>query len=127
MSAFKEPVIALNPKDEERRTEAIDALVDTGSELTWMPVELLTESGLEPRRKRIFITADGKRLTRHIGYAVLRVADFETIDEVVFAEKGDMTLLGVRTIEGFAADVDPIGHRLLTQTKLACGCPPASA
>lgn len=126
MSTFKEPIIALNPKDEKRHTEAIDALVDTGSELTWLPQELLTEIGLKPRRKRVFITADGKRLTRHIGYAVLRVGDFETIDEVVFAEKGDMTLLGVRTIEGFSATVDNIGHRLVAQASLACSNPTTS-
>ena len=102
MSVFKESVVAVNPKNEEVCTEPIDALVDTGSELTWLPEEMLTGIGITHRRKRVFMTADGKRLTRSVGYAVLRVGDFETIDEVVFAEKGDMTLLGARTVEGFS-------------------------
>ena len=33
---------------------------------------------------------------REVGYAILRSEGYETIDEVVFAESGDMNLLGVR-------------------------------
>ena len=44
-----------------------------------------------------------------MGYAILRADGYETNDEVVFAEKGDMILLGVRTIEGFSVMVDNIG------------------
>ncbi|MBI3276135.1 MAG: hypothetical protein HYZ66_00070, partial [Chlamydiae bacterium] len=43
----------------------------------------------------------------------------ETIDEVVFAEKGDMHLLGVRTLEGFGVMVDNIAHRFVATTTLA--------
>jgi predicted aspartyl protease len=56
---------------------------------------------------------------RDIGYAILRVDEFETVDEVVFAETGDMNLLGVRTLEGFGVAVDNIAHRFLVQTTLA--------
>ena len=38
---------------------------------------------------------------------------FETVDEVVFAEPGDMTLLGVRTLEGFGVLVDSVAHRFV--------------
>lgn len=110
---------AANPKDETRISPSVDALVDTGSELTWMPGELLECIGIGPRRSRQFLTADGKRLQRRIGYAVLRVDRHETIDEVVFAEPGDLTLLGVRTIEGFGVMVDNIGHRFVATTTLA--------
>ncbi len=40
---------------------------------------------------------------------------FQTIDEVVFAEPGDVTLLGVRTLEGFGVNVDYIGHRFIAR------------
>lgn len=120
MSAFKESIIALNPKTEDPHTEPIEALVDTQSGLTWLPEELLGGIGITPRRRGVFRTADGTRLTRSVGYAVLRADEFETIDEVVFAERGDTTLLGIRTINGFAATADPIGHRLVAQPLFAC-------
>ena len=40
------------------------------------------------------------------------------MDEVVFAEPGDMTLLGVRTLEGFGVIVDNIAHRFVATTTI---------
>jgi predicted aspartyl protease len=119
MSIFKIEVIAINPKKEELSTPPIEALVDTGSELTWLPKEMLSYIGIVPRRKKNFMTATGERVEREIGYSILKAEGYETTDEVVFAEKGDMTLLGVRTLEGFSVMVDNIGHRLVSQATLA--------
>ena len=119
MSVFKVSVTAFNPKEEKRATQPIDALVDTGCELSWLPEEMLVKIGITPRRKKIFITASGQRVERQVGYAILRAEGFETIDEVVFAEKGDTIILGVRTVEGFSVMVDNIGHRLVAQASLA--------
>jgi predicted aspartyl protease len=119
MSIFKVSTIAINPKNEELSTPPIEALVDTGSELTWLPEELLKGIGIMPRRKRVFETADGRRIEREVGYSILRVEDYETNDEVVFAQKGDLILLGVRTIEGFSVTVDNIGHRFVARASLA--------
>lgn len=119
MSLYRVAVIARNPKREEFATSSIEALVDTGSELTWLPQELLAGAGISPRRKKIFVTADGTRIEREVGYAIIEAEGFETNDEVVFAQKGDSTLLGVRTLEGFAVMVDSIGHRLVAATTIA--------
>lgn len=115
---FSVNVIATNPKSEDRVTPPIQALVDTGSELTWLPAELLEAIGVTPRRTRIFATANQERLERRVGYAILSAEGYETNDEVVFAEPGDMTLLGVRTIEGFGVMVDNIGHRFVATTTI---------
>ena len=48
----------------------------------------------------------GEIVSRDIGYAILRVNGFETVDEIVFAQEGDLNLLGSRTLEGFGAIVD---------------------
>ena len=120
MSAFNVTVVAVNPKDESKTTTPVSALVDTGSELTWLPQNLLIDTGIVPRRKIGFVTATGERVERQVGYAIIRAEGFETIDDVVFAEKGDMTLLGVRTIEGFCVTVDNIAHKLLGRASLAC-------
>jgi predicted aspartyl protease len=118
MSAFKVNVVARNPKREELSTQPIPALVDTGSELTWLPGNILTAVGITPRRKRIFATATQEKVEREVGYAILSAEGYETNDEVVFAEPGDLTLLGVRTLEGFGVMVDNIAHRFVATTTL---------
>ena len=76
---------------------------------------MLLKIGIKPRRKKYFMTATGERVERDIGYAILTAQEYETNDEIVFAEKGDMALLGVRTLEGFGVAVDSVGHRLVAQ------------
>jgi clan AA aspartic protease len=113
MSMFKVNVVARNPKREELETQPLAALVDTGSELTWLPADVLKSVGIMPRRKRVFATATQQKVERDVGYAILSAEGYETNDEVVFAEPGDMTLLGVRTLEGFGVMVDNIAHRFV--------------
>jgi len=118
MSMFKVNVTARNPKKEELETQPLEALVDTGSELTWLPAEVLKSVGIAPRRKRVFATATQQKIEREVGYAILSAEGYQTIDEVVFAEPSDMTLLGVRTLEGFGVAVDNIGHRFVATTTI---------
>src|SRR6266404_2288175 len=118
MSMFKVNVTARNPKREELATQPVEALVDTGSELTWLPADVLNGIGITPRRKRIFATATQQKIEREVGYAILAAEGYETNDEVVFAEPGDMALLGVRTLEGFGVTVDNIAHRFVATTTI---------
>ena len=118
MSMFKVNVVARNPKQEELETQPIEALVDTGSELTWLPGEILQSVGIARRLKRVFAAATQQKIERQVGYAILSAEGYETNDEVVFAEPGDMTLLGVRTLEGFGVMVDNVGHRFVGTTTI---------
>ena len=93
-------------------------MVDTGAELTWLPAELLQTIGIQPRRKRTFQTATKQLIERDVGYAILRAEGYETTDEVVFALPTDLSLLGVRTIEGFGVMVDNLAHRFVATTTL---------
>ncbi len=92
------------------RTQAVTvprALVDTGSEYTWIPSRTLEKIGVNREKKDlVFTMANGQTITRSVGFAILRVDKYFTIDEVVFAEPGDMTLLGARTLEGLSLVVD---------------------
>ena len=121
MSVFRTNIIAVNPKDESLTTPPIEAVVDTGSELTWLPRDLLNLADIHPRLERHFQLADGSSEVREVGYAILRVDGFETNDEVVFCEPGDLSLIGVRTLEGFGVMVDNIAHRLVARAHLAAG------
>lgn len=86
--------------------------------MTWLPADALRAAGIEERRNRTFISATRETVTRPVGYAILAAEGFETADEVVFAQPGDLTLLGVRTLEGFGVLVDNIGQRLVAQTTI---------
>src|SRR5262245_4926959 len=96
VSAFYVSLVARNPKDEHRATTPIDVLVDTGSELSWLPRNVLEQIGLVPRRRCSFETATGEVVSRDVGYAILTAEGFETNDDIVFGEPGDAPLLGVR-------------------------------
>ena len=89
-------------------------LVDSGSECTWLPQDLLKKLGVKVFKKdEPFQMANGETITRPVGYAILRVGDFKTIDEIVFAQPGDLNLLGARTLEGFGAVVDARKKKLV--------------
>jgi len=103
-----------NHKDPKKVAVVPRLLVDTGSEFTWLPGPVLERIGVEPIKKDLQIQlANGQIVTRTVGYAILRVDKFETIDEVVFAQKGDLSLLGARTMEGMNIQVDARRKRLV--------------
>jgi len=82
-------------------------LVDTDSEYTWVTGRLLEEIGIVREKKDLhFVMANGEQVTRSVGFAILHVEDSFTIDDVVFAEPGDLLLLGARTLEGLNLTVD---------------------
>jgi predicted aspartyl protease len=79
-----------------------------------LPKSALGRAGVAVVKKRLaFVLADGRIVKRSVGYAILRAGGFEAVDEVVFAELGDVPLLGSRTLEGFGAAVDVRGKRLI--------------
>ena len=94
-------------------------LVDTGSEYTWIPSTRLEKINVRREKKDIrFIMANGEVVTRSVGFAILRVANHFTIDEVVFAEAGDLALLGARTLEGLNLTVDSARKKLVASGPL---------
>ncbi len=89
-------------------------LVDTGSEYTWVSSKTLESLGVEREKKDVsFMMANGQIITRSIGFAIVRYDKFFTVDEVVFAQKGDLLLLGARTLEGLSLMVDSRQKKLV--------------
>lgn len=114
MGIFYTDATVANLKDESRYADVHAMLVDTGSESSWIPRATLDRIGVERRKKdQSFQMANGQVITRSVGYALIRSGAYETVDEVVFAEDGDLPLLGARTLEGFNARVDPTNKRLV--------------
>jgi len=94
------------------------ALVDTGSIYTWVPARILRELGVAPTDHYEFIMANGEKVKRDRGEAVVRIdaRDFHTI--CVFGEDSDQVLLGAVTLEQFALAVDPVKKRLVPMPEL---------
>lgn len=97
-------------------------LVDTGSESTWIAEHTLQKLNIRPVKEISFIMADGSILTRSVGFAIIRIGEYFTTDEVVFAQKGDLQLLGARTMEGLGLIVDPRRKRLVASGPHLAAC-----
>lgn len=89
-------------------------LVDTGAEHTWINESKLQKIGVEPVKKDVqFTMANGQIIARNIGFMIIKINKAFTVDEVVFGQKGDMDLLGARSLEGLNLNVDPKRKRLV--------------
>ena len=122
MGTFRVDVEFENPALPGARQVVRAALVDTGSELSWCPAAALESLGIKRRQLMRFRQATGTIVERWTGAAFVYTAGATTTDEVVFAEPGDLVLLGARSLEGLNLIVDPITKRLVD-----AGAMPAAA
>ena len=89
-------------------------LVDTESEYTWAPARSLEKIGIGREKKNVlFVMANGPQVMRSVGFAIIRLDKHFTVDEVVFAERGDLLLLGARSLEGLNLTVDSRRKKLV--------------
>lgn len=113
MGTFRITIEIEDVKARGPRRELEKTLVDTGAELTWAPRDVLESLGIQREKTIKFWMADGRAVHREVGYAIVHAAGVETVDEVVFAEPGDLILLGARSLEGMNLRVDPREKRLV--------------
>ncbi len=119
MGVFRVDCRIENIADRKRSVEISGVLVDTGSEYTWVQSDLLNKIGVKREKKDLqFVIANGAVITRSVGFAIVRVEDAFTVDEVVFAEDGDLHLLGARSLEGMSLTVDARRKKLVASGPL---------
>lgn len=103
-----------NITDRTRSAVVQKLLVDTGSDYTWIPATTVAKLDVAKEKKDVlFVMANGQHITRSVGFAIIRLNKFFTVDEVVFAEKGDLAILGARTLEGLNLAVDSKRKQLI--------------
>src|SRR5438477_5959374 len=91
MGTFYTACSGKNPVARARTARLSKLLVDTGSDYTWVPEATLDKIGISREKKDLeFIMANGKTITRSVGFAIIRLDEYFTIDEVVFAQPGDL-------------------------------------
>jgi len=114
--------ILLESAERRGETRTVDeALVDTGSEYTWVPADVLETLAIRRERTQRFIVADGRTLERALGFAIVHAAGTNAPDLVVFAEPGDMVLLGARSLEGMNLRVDALRKQLVPAGPVLAG------
>jgi predicted aspartyl protease len=113
-----------NPSDRSKSVVIPKLLVDTGSEFTWVSERMLERIGIGREKKDLrFILANGQEITRSVGFAIIRLDKYFTIDEVVFGEPGDLQLLGAHTLEGLNLIIEPARRRLIGAGPLPAASP----
>lgn len=122
MGSFRVDVEVANAGQRERHATLREVLVDTGAELSWIPSATLDALDVAREREAQFRSATGAVVTRWTGVAIVRVEGRAVGDQVVFAEPGELTLLGARSLEGLNFVVDPVNRRLVD-----AGAMPAAA
>ena len=114
MGTFYTKCLIENHIDRKKSIVVPKLLVDTGSEYTWIPEGLLEKIAVAREKKDlVFVMANGQQVTRSVGFAIICLDKFFTIDEIVFGEKGDLLLLGARTLEGLNLAVDSRQKKLV--------------
>ena len=111
MGTFTWP-LRISSMDGQQSLE-IEATVDTGAAYTTLPASQLRDLGLQPRGKRRFLLADGRRVDMDYGQAWATVDSESVVTIVVFGEDDAPALLGAYTLEGLALAVDPTSQRLV--------------
>ena len=113
MGILRTRILVSGMRDKAERRELADVLVDTGSEYSWIPAEVLGEIGITPVRSDRFLTADGRIVERPVGFGVISAAGRSAATIVVFAQPGESTLLGAHGLEGLNLRVDLNARALL--------------
>ena len=113
MGVFRTTIAIENSERRGPALELADTLVDTGSEFTWVPRAVLAALEISPVRTQRFVVADGRVIEREIGFAIVHAGGTMAPDLVVFAEDGDLVLLGAHSPEVLNLNVDPVHKRLV--------------
>jgi predicted aspartyl protease len=113
MGILRTAIAIEHPARRGTKVELSDVMVDTGSEYTWVPRPVLESLGLDAERVVDVVTTDGRQIERGVGFANIYAEGTSTPDIVVFAERGDLILLGARTLEGLNLRIDLVTRRLV--------------
>jgi predicted aspartyl protease len=114
MGAFYTKCKIENVSDRSKSVVLSRMVVDTASDYTWAPSKSLEKIGIDREKKEVlFVMANGQQVTRSVGFAIIRLDKHFTVDEVVFAESGDLLLLGARSLEGLNLTVDSRRKKLV--------------
>jgi predicted aspartyl protease len=106
MGIFRTEIGVASLQRPEKTVTLQGVMVDTGSEYSWLPAELLSDLGVVPVRIDAFETADRRIIERPVGFAHVSAGGRVGASAVVFAQAGDMLLLGAHGLEALNLRID---------------------
>jgi predicted aspartyl protease len=86
--------------------------VDSGAIWSVVPSEILRSIGIEPETRETFWLADGRKVSRDVGWALFEIQGRRAPSRAVFGRRGDACLLGMVTLEELGLSLDPLKRRL---------------
>ena len=98
---------------QEQRFQEVEVIVDTGATLSAIPADILRNLGIQVRRTDNARLADGTRMPVEIGGATIRVEGVTISTDLIFAQPGSPSLLGVVALETADLGVDPKMRKLI--------------
>src|SRR2546428_8662030 len=108
MGTFRVDIELENPAKPGVKRALNSVLVDTGAELSWVPVEVLESLGVERNNQWRFRPADGTVLERWTGIGVVTLAGKRTGGDVGFTEPGGLAPPAARALESLYLPVRPV-------------------
>jgi len=87
-------------------------LVDSGAVYSVVQRSALAKLGIEPHSKQQFTLANGDTIERELGDALFEYRGRRGASPVIFGEPGDMSILGMVTLEALGLMLDPIRREL---------------
>jgi aspartyl protease family protein len=111
MGSFSAKLRVWNPNSPEK-VEELEAMVDTGAAFSWIHCERLERLGAVTLRIG-FRAIDGSIIERDTAAVWVGSNGFTAPDTVVMAERNDMEVIGVHTIEGLGLAADPVQKKLI--------------
>ena len=100
-----------NPS-QPRRKARVEFLLDSGAIYSVVPAPIFRRLGIKPTKTRSFLLADGTRIKRTLGEALIRINGDAGTSPEIFGEKGDSPLLGSVTLGVLGFMLDPFKREL---------------
>ncbi|MGH7895552.1 MAG: aspartyl protease [Candidatus Binatia bacterium] len=100
-----------NVTDKRRHTD-VEMTVDSGAIYSVVPSPTLHHLGVESERTETFWLADGRSVKRRVGHVFFEIQGSTGISKVIFGRPGDVSLLGVLTLEALGLSLDPLKRTL---------------
>jgi len=94
-------------------SEALEAVVDTGSTFTTVPRPILERLGVAPHRTVRLRLADGRVDERRLGRVLAELDGMQEEILCVFGGPDDLPTIGAHTLEAFLLGADPVEKRLV--------------
>ena len=95
------------------KPQSVDFMVDSGAFLTVVPQQVWKDLKIKAEARQKFSLADGRIISRPVGFAMLRLGRNRAPCKVVLGEKDDQPLLGATSLENLGLVLDPLKRKLL--------------